>query len=97
MQSFRVMERALDQVPRGSILMTMADLNVDLDVPRNEQEAEVAAKMDSFGLACATRHFSVRAARRRQMRGRWSWRRRRVARGEGRGWYRTKPDYLMLP
>ena len=79
--------------------MVLGDLNSNLDVPRNEQEAEIAATMDSIGLACATKHFRVRAHRRRILRGRWSWRRRRAeGRGErGRGWYKTKPDYFLLP
>ena len=99
--SFRVVKHALDQIPKGCILMVLGDLNSNLDVPRNEQEAEIAATMDSLGLACATKHFRVRCyrrRRRRQLQGRWSYRRRRSERGEnGRGWYHTKPDYLLLP
>ena len=79
--SFRVMERALNQIPKGCILMVLGDFNVNLDEPRNEQEAEIAATMDSLGLACATKQFRVRAHRRRALRGGWSWRRRRSERG----------------
>ena len=89
--SFRAVEHALGQIPKGCILMLLGDLNVDLDVPRNEREAEIAAKLDSFGLACATKHFRVRTTRRgrrRKLRGKWSYRRRRTDRGESvRGWY----------
>ena len=99
--SFKVVERALGQIPKGCILMVLDDLNANLDVPRNEQEAEIAVTMDSYGLKCATQHFRVhggRRRRRRTWRGWMSYRRRRADRGErGRGYYKTKPDYMLLP
>ena len=50
---------AINKMPRGCIPMLLGDLNVNLDVPRNEQEAKVAAAIDHHGMACALKHFTV--------------------------------------
>ena len=60
---------ALDKMPKGCIPMLLGDLNVDLDVPRNEQEARVAAVMDHHGMACASKHFTVRRRKECKLRG----------------------------
>ena len=80
-------------------MMVLGDLNVNLDEPRNKQEAQVAAAMDSKGLACAMRHFRVRTRRRCKLRGGWAWRkRRRKRRAESAdAWYHSKPDYFLMP
>ena len=47
----------INKMPRGCIPMLLGDLNVNLDVPQNEQEAKVAAAMDHHRMACASKHF----------------------------------------
>ena len=61
---------ALDKMPKGCIPMLLGNLNVDLDVPRNEQEAKVAAAIDHHGMACASKYFTVRQRKRCKLRGR---------------------------
>ena len=97
--TFAAVERLMQQTPKDSILMVLGDLNANLDEPRNEQEAQVAAAMDSKGLACAMRHFRVRTRRRCKLRGGWTWRkRRRKRRAESAdAWYHSKPDYFLMP
>ena len=60
---------ALDKMPKGCIPMLLGDLNVDLDVPRNEQEAKVAAAMDHHGMACASKHSTDRQRKKMQVEG----------------------------
>ena len=68
--------------------MLLGDLNINLDVPRNEQEAKVAAAMDHHGMACASKHFTVQRRKRCKLRGRWMWKHRRLPPGGGT-WDRT--------
>ena len=97
--TYAAVEQLMQQAPKESILMVLGDLNVNLDEPRNEQEAQVAAAMDSKGLACAMRHFRVRTRARCTLRGRWTYQRRRGRRkaGDNVRFHRTKPDYFLLP
>jgi hypothetical protein len=91
---------AMTRMPEGCIPMVLGDLNVNLDVPRNEQEAKVAAVMDHHGMACASTHFTVRRRKQCKLRGRWTWKQRRLLPGGQPGTeriYRTKPDYFLMP
>ena len=50
--------------------MLLGNLNLDLDVLRNKQEVKVAAAMDHHGMACASKHFTVRRRKTCKLRGR---------------------------
>ena len=72
----------LDQVraawarcPKGFRPLLLGDLNLNLESPRDERDAEIAAQVDHMDLADMTQHFLQR--RRRRTRGRWTWRHRR--------------------
>ena len=91
---------ALDKMPKGCIPMLLGNLNADLDVPRNKQEAKVAAAMDHHGMACASKHFTVRRRKKCKLRGRWTWQHRRLPPGGTPGTerrYKSKPDYFLMP
>ena len=91
---------ALDKMPEGCIPMLLGDLNVDLDVPWNEQEAKVAAAMDHHGMVCASKHFTVRRRKRCKLRGRWTSKHRQLPPGGTPGterMYKSKPDNFLMP
>ena len=90
---------AMNKMPGGGgIPMLLGDLNVNLDVPRNEQEAKVATAMDHHGMTCASKDFTVRQQKQCKLWGRWMWKQRRLLPG-GPGTeriYRTNPDYFLM-
>ena len=79
---------ALAQRPKGCKPLLIGDLNIDLEYPRDERDDEVAEECDANNLVCMSRHF--RQQRRRHVRGRWTWRQRRLGR-----WIASKPDYFL--
>ena len=92
----KLAEKALRERPKGTMPLVLGDLNVNLDVPRNEEEESLSQEMGEHGLECATRHFQVR--RRRHVRGRWTWRRAKgeATRAGDRRWVRSRPDYILF-
>ena len=80
--------------------MLLGDLNINLDVPRNEQKTKVAAAMDHHGMVCAFKHFTVRRRKRYKLRGIWTRKHRRLPPGRTPGTeqiYRLKPDHFLMP
>ena len=96
----RLVEKALDSRPKGSIPIVLGDLNADLEFPRNRQEVILAAGIEKHGLGCLTRDFRVRRKGRRRRRhertrGRWTFRKRMTNAAGEQYWARSKPDYFL--
>ena len=66
------MEQALWDRPEGSMPLVIGNLNANLDTPRSRREEVLSQSMEEHGLGCVLRHFQVQ--RRRNVRGRWTWR-----------------------
>ena len=64
----RSIEELVASRPEGSRPLVLANLNADLDCPRDRQEEIIAGGTARHGLVCATRHFVAR--RTRHLRGR---------------------------
>ena len=89
----RQIEELVASRPAGSRPLILADLNANLDFPRNRQEEIISGGAAEHGLVCATRHFMARRTRRN--RGRWTWRQQRRDGGGETRTYRSKPDYIL--
>jgi len=81
-------QTAWEQCPKGYKPMLIGDLNINLDVPRDERDETIAEQCDDWGLSDMSRHFHTRRGKRTK--GRWTWRMRR-----GRRWVSSQPDYFM--
>ena len=71
-ETHRRTKAALDAQPARTWLLLLGDLNADLDCPRTRHEEILAADFEEHGLRCVTEHSVAR--RRRQCKGRWTWR-----------------------
>ena len=79
---------AVGHRPKGFHLVVLGDLNINLQMPRNEREDGVADQCDAWDMMCMTEHFTQR--RNGRTRERWTWRQERLGQ-----WVTSKPDYLM--
>jgi exonuclease III len=68
--------KACDAQPKGFKPLLIGDFNIDLDSPRDTRDEEIAEEIDFRELECLSAHFLQR--RRRHVRGRWTWRQRRL-------------------
>ena len=67
----RRIEELIALRPKDLQALILANLNADLDCPRDRQEEILAGGMARYGLVCASRHFVAR--RTRHVRGRWTY------------------------
>ena len=82
-------QKAWLQCPSHCTPMLVGDLNVDLESPPgDERGVAIADQVDAMDLRCMSRQFGQR--RQRRVRGRWTWRMRRLGR-----WISSSPDYFL--
>ena len=55
----RTIEHALKMMLKGSVPLVIGDMNVNLNFPRDRQEAILLSAMDKHGLSCLSNNFRV--------------------------------------